>query len=58
MPWSKSPCWQPPAEESGHGGDPQLERGIEEVLRLLKERSYVAPKRPPYVDRSGRGPGQ
>ncbi len=36
------------------GGDPQLERGIEEVLRLLQERPYAAPKRPAYVDRSGR----
>jgi len=38
------------------GGDPQLDRGIEEVLRLLKERPHVAPKRPAYEDRSGRTP--
>ena len=42
-----------PSKMAG-GGDPQLERGIEEVLRLLKERPYVAPKRPAYTDRSGR----
>jgi hypothetical protein len=36
------------------GGDPQLDRGIEEVLRLLKERPHAVPKRPAYEDRSGR----
>jgi len=36
------------------GGDPQLDRGIEEVLRLLKERPPVTPHRPAYENRSGR----
>lgn len=36
------------------GGDPQLDRGIDEVLRLLKEKPPIAPKRPAAVDRSGR----
>ncbi len=36
------------------GGDPQLERGLEEVLRLLKEKPPAAPARPAYTDRSGR----
>ncbi len=35
------------------GGDPQLDRGIEEVLRLLKEKPAIPPKRPAYEDRSG-----
>jgi tricorn protease len=29
------------------GTDPQLERGIQEALRLLRERPYVAPRVPP-----------
>ena len=33
------------------GGDPQLDRAIEEVLRRLEERTPLA-KRPPYEDRS------
>ena len=36
-----------------NGGDPQLERGIEEVNRLLTENPPVAPKRPAYTNRSG-----
>ena len=36
------------------GGDPQLDRGIEEVLRLLTERPPVTPRRPAYENRAGR----
>ena len=36
------------------GGDPQLERGIEEVMRLLKEKVPVVPKRPAYENRAGK----
>ncbi len=34
------------------GTDPQLERAIQEVLRLLETNPPVQPKRPPYEDRS------
>jgi tricorn protease len=34
------------------GADPQLERAIEEVLRLLEEKPLVSPQRPSYEDRS------
>ena len=37
--------------ELARGKDLQLERGITEVLRLLKERPPVAPKRPAWEDR-------
>ena len=37
------------------GGDPQLERGIQEVLRALQEHPYVQPKRPGYEDRTAKG---
>ncbi len=33
------------------GIDPQLERGIQEVMKLLKERPPVQPKQPPYEKR-------
>lgn len=36
-----------PAEVIG-GGDPQLDRAIEEVLRMLEENPPVEPKRPPF----------
>ena len=36
------------------GGDPQLDRGIEEVLRLLKDKPPVTPRRPAYENRAGR----
>ncbi len=36
------------------GGDPQLDRGIEEVMRLLREKPPVVPKRPPYENRAGK----
>jgi tricorn protease len=36
------------------GGDPQLDRAIEEVSRLLKEKPPVVPKKPAYENRSGR----
>ncbi len=36
-----------------NGGDPQLERGIEEVLRLLKENPPAVPHRPAYENRAG-----
>ena len=35
------------------GGDPQLERAIEEAMRLIKEQPYRAPRKPRYPDRSG-----
>lgn len=38
--------------EMARGRDPQLERAVQEVLRLLEERPPVAAKRPPYEDRS------
>ncbi len=38
--------------EMAKGHDPQLERGIQEALRLLKEAPPVRPKRPPYENRS------
>jgi tricorn protease len=36
-----------------NGDDPQLDRGIEEIMRLLKEKPPIAPHRPAYTDRSG-----
>jgi len=36
------------------GADPQLDRGVEEVLRLLAEHPVKAPTKPPYPDRHGR----
>jgi tricorn protease len=38
--------------EMAKGRDPQLERAVQEVLRLLKEKPGVSPKRPRYEDRS------
>ncbi len=38
---------QTPAEVIA-GRDPQLERAIQEVLRLLEENPPVEPQRPPY----------
>ena len=35
------------------GGDPQLERGVAEVLKLLAADPPTRPERPPYPDRSG-----
>ena len=35
------------------GGDPQLERAIEEVLRLLESNPPARPRKPAYPDRSG-----
>ncbi len=35
------------------GVDPQLERGIEEVLKMLEENPPSRPEKPPYPDRSG-----
>ena len=35
------------------GGDPQLDRAIEEVSRLVKEHPPVVPHRPAYENRSG-----
>jgi tricorn protease len=34
-----------------HGTDPQLERGIQEAMRLLQERPFTAPQRPPTESR-------
>jgi tricorn protease len=39
------------------GGDPQLERAIEESLRLLEASPPAEPNPPPYEDRSGAGRG-
>ncbi len=39
------------------GVDPQLERAIEEVLRLLEEQPPVFVDPPPFDDRTARGPG-
>lgn len=39
-----------PAKMIG-GGDPQLEAGIKQMLKELKENPYKAPKRPAYPDR-------
>jgi tricorn protease len=36
------------------GTDPQLERGIDETLRLLADKPPVQPERPTYEDRSGK----
>ena len=36
------------------GGDPQLDRGIEEVMRLVREKPPVVPKRPAYENRAGK----
>jgi len=35
-----------------HGTDPQLERGIQEALRLLAEHPFTPPRRPPPEDRT------
>ena len=35
------------------GVDPQLERGIQEVLKMLEENPPTRPEKPPYPDRSG-----
>ncbi len=35
------------------GEDPQLERGIREVLRMLEENPHSRPEKPAYPDRSG-----
>ncbi|RPJ56209.1 MAG: peptidase S41 [Acidobacteria bacterium] len=40
--------------EMAKGRDPQLERAIQEVQRLLKAKPFTPPKRPSYEDRSGR----
>ncbi|RPJ86382.1 MAG: peptidase S41, partial [Acidobacteria bacterium] len=37
--------------EMARGRDPQLERAIQEVQRLLKAKPFTPPKRPPYEDR-------
>jgi tricorn protease len=37
------------------GGDPQLDRAIEEMLSEIKAHPYTPPKRPAYPDRSGMG---
>ncbi|HEY6807901.1 MAG TPA: PDZ domain-containing protein, partial [Gemmatimonadales bacterium] len=37
------------------GTDPQLERGLQEVLTALQGDHYVAPKRPAYEDRTAKG---
>jgi len=36
------------------GGDPQLDRAIDEVMRLYKEKPPVVPKRPAYENRAGK----
>jgi tricorn protease len=37
------------------GGDPQLDRAIEEMLSEIQAHPYTPPKRPAYPDRSGMG---
>ncbi len=37
------------------GGDPQLDRAIEEILKLASEKTFVFPQRPADPDRSGMG---
>jgi tricorn protease len=37
------------------GGDPQLAVAIDEMLKAIKENGFMAPKRPPYPDRSKMG---
>ncbi len=37
------------------GGDPQLDAAIRQMMLELERNPYVAPKRPPYPDRSGMG---
>jgi len=37
------------------GGDPQLDRAIEEMLAEIKAHPFTPPKRPAYPDRSGMG---
>ncbi len=34
------------------GTDPQLERAVDEILRMLKEKPFVKPSRPAYEDRT------
>ncbi|MEE9133451.1 MAG: S41 family peptidase, partial [Gemmatimonadota bacterium] len=34
------------------GGDPQLDRAMQEVMRMLKEHPLAIPDRPPYEDRT------
>jgi tricorn protease len=36
------------------GGDPQLDRAIDEVMRLYKQKPPVVPKRPAYENRAGK----
>ena len=36
------------------GGDPQLERAIDEVMKALRDNPPVRPGKPGYPDRSGR----
>ncbi len=38
--------------ELARGRDPQLERAIQEVLRLIEENPPVTADRPPYEDRT------
>ena len=38
-----------------NGGDPQLDRAIQEMLAAIEKQPYVAPKRPASPDRSGMG---
>ena len=38
-----------------NGGDPQLDAGIKQMLDELKRAPYIAPKRPPYPNKSGMG---
>jgi tricorn protease len=40
--------------EMARGRDPQLERAIQETLRLLQERPFVPPRRPAYENRTPR----
>jgi tricorn protease len=49
------PALEDPAQLA-HGIDTQLERGIQEALRLLQERPFTPPRRPPPENRTPGGP--
>jgi len=49
--------WDDP-EQLAAGTDPQLEKGVEEVLRLLRENPNTLTPAPPYEDRTAEGLGK
>ncbi len=44
-----------PSKMVNNQGDPQLDAGIEELLKQLETKAYVVPKRPPSAQRAGMG---